>query len=510
MTVRLFAIRLAAVALAAALPAASALAAPASEDTRLERIEKKVRALEDELSTLRKGRQVDEARVEQVEDDLQTLRDLLARVRIGGYGSVRYGVNDLDAEHPTFTFRRLVLTTEAQLAESMRFYTELEYERFRELELERSVEPVAGGLRLEQELEGTSGSEISLEQAWFEWAVDPRLRFRAGGVLVPLGRFNQNHDDNQWNLTRRSLVDRGAPVLPVAAAWDELGAGFNGSFDLGGGLSYDLYVVNGATIDGSLEQIAQTRSPDTNKLALEAKFSPQTGTFSNDIKNEKAVTGRLAWSPVAGNELGFSFYTGRYTPDYLANHRVTSLALDGITRFAGFELEGEVVTTHWEGMKDVARSFAWRAFNPEGALEDTTPDMNLEAEVEFELTNLAKRKTGYWVELRYPFWPDGLPTFGLSRPQLVPVGRFEQVWFDGRLTELQFESGAITALETEDRRLGRGTVGLAFRPTPLVAISAAYEYTWADGSLAGLTNFLAAGDDENHANAFTVGVSFGF
>ncbi len=45
---------------------------------------------------------------------------------------------------------------------------------------------------------------------------------------MPLGRFNLRHDDNLWNLPRRSLVDRGVPVLPSTAAWDELGVGFVG------------------------------------------------------------------------------------------------------------------------------------------------------------------------------------------------------------------------------------------------------------------------------------------
>ena len=55
---------------------------------------------------------------------------------------------------------------------------------------------------------------------------------RTGGVLVPVGRFNINHDDNRWDLPRRSLIDRGVPVLPSTAAWDELGAGFNGDIPL--------------------------------------------------------------------------------------------------------------------------------------------------------------------------------------------------------------------------------------------------------------------------------------
>ncbi len=516
--------RVAVLAMGLALPCASLAAGAASAETtarpptsaqeaeRMQRIEDHMRALQEELATMKEAREVDTAKVEDVESELHTLQEIFERVKMGGYASMRYEANDLSNENSTFTMRRMVLTTEAQINEKMRFYTELEYERFRKLELERTAAPADGGLAVQQDFEGTNGSEISLEQAWLEYAIDPRLRFRAGGVLVPLGRFNLNHDDNQWDLTRRSLVDRGVPVLPIEAAWDELGVGFNGNFQVGeGNLGYQLYVVNGATIDVELEEKAATRNPDTNQIELEAEFSPQTGTFSNDVKNAKAVAGRLAWTPETGQELAFSFYTGRYTPDYLANQRVSSFALDGLTSFYGFELEGELVTTRWSGIESVAKSFAQRAFNQEGAIEDATPGANLETEVEFELANLAKQKTGYWLELRYPFWPSFLPTFGFSNPQLVPVGRFEQVWFNDLLTSAGFTNGVLDEFATRDARLSRATLGLAYRPTPLVVFSAAYEYTWAHrGSLVGLTNFMNPTDSEGHANAFTMGVAFGF
>ena len=480
----------------------------AGSDAQLARIEDHLRAVEEELARLKESKATSDARVGEVEEQVAGLQSLAERVRIGGYGSLRWEQSSLADASNTFTFRRLVLTTEAQLAEHLRFYSELEYERFRKLELERSVSRQDGGLALTQSVGGTSDSEISLEQAWLEWEFDPRLRLRAGGVLVPLGRFNQNHDDNQWDLTRRTLVDRGVPVLPVAAAWDELGVGLNGTFQVGeGDLSYQLYVVNGAALDGELEQVAATRSPDTRKLAFEAEFSPQTGTFSSDTKEGKAVAGRLAWSPAPGHEIAASFYTGRYTPGYLDGRNVLSLALDGITRFAGFELEGELVTTEWGGLRSVAKSFAEQAVFGEAALENS----ELEAEVEFELSNLAKRKTGYWLELRYPFWPSFLPTAGFANPQLVPVLRFEQVWFEDRLAELAFTGGAVTALRLENRLLQRATIGLAYRPTPLIVVSAAYEYTWADhGGLLGLTNFLPARADERDLHAVSLGVAFGF
>lgn len=497
----------------AASPALAAdRAASGNRDgARIERIEDHMRALQEELAELKQDREVSAAKVAEVEEELSGLQRLLSRVKVGGYGSARYEASSLDDQQNTFTFRRLVFTTDASLHERLRFYSELEYERFRKLELEREVTAESGGLRLKQAVEGTTDSEIALEQAWLEYEIDPAFCIRAGGVLVPLGRFNINHDDNQWNLPRRSLVDRGANVLPAPAAWDELGVGFTGGFELGRGhVGYQAYVVNGVTIDAELEEIAQTRAGRRDKLELEAEFTPQTGTFSNDSKEAKAFTGRLAWAPEEGHEIGFSFYTGRYTPDYLTDEHVTSFAIDGITRFAGLELEGQLATTNWGGLVSVAKSFASRALD-HSSFNSSAFDPTLEPEIEFELANLAKRKTGYWLELRYPFWPSFLPQAGFDDPKLIPVARMEQVWMNDRLVELGFSGGNVSELATDDEMLGRFTLGLAFRPVPLVAFTAAYEYAWAGhGSLMGLTNYMPANEDESDAHSFLMGVSYGF
>ena len=82
------------------------------------------------------------------------------------------------------------------------------------------------------------------EQAWLQYDVNDWLKLRAGDVLVPLGRFNLNHDDNRWDIPRRSLVDRGVSVLPAPAAWDELGVGFLGDMPVG---EQGQFIVPGAT-----------------------------------------------------------------------------------------------------------------------------------------------------------------------------------------------------------------------------------------------------------------------
>ncbi len=434
------------------------------------------------------------------------------RVRVGGYGSFRFEANDNPAESNTFEFRRFVLTTDARIAPRLSAYLELEFERFRKLEIEKVLEPAEGGLTAEQTVEGTNDSEIALEQIWLQYDIQEWLNFRGGGVLVPLGRFNINHDDNRWDLPRRPLVDRGVPVLPATSAWDELGVGFLGDVPITDDvlLNYQAYVVNGVALDFEFEQIAQTRFPEPGKQVIEIELEPSTGTFSKDVKDAKAFTGRVALSPALGHEVAASWYYGRYTPDFLANENLWALGGDWKSVWGPFELEGEYVFTRFGGVRNVATSLARVARDQ--AVEFENPD--LESEVEFELASLATTKQGYWVEARYRFWPEifshSILGWEFDNPQLALVLRGEEAWLDGLVEEAAFAGGRLVDFETDNRRVDRITLGLAYRPVPLVVFQLAYEFTQTNKgkSLSSVTNYIAGDTDRQHG--VLLGAAFGF
>ena len=147
-------------------------------------------------------------------------------VTVGGYGSLRYEANTLDKPKPSgFDFRRFVLTADATPNDRLQAYVEIEFERLAEIEVERGVDALDEGVAFEEELEGGNGGEISMEQMWGQFKFGDPFSVRLGQILAPLGRFNINHDDDRWDIPRRSLVDRNVPVLPVRAAWTELGIG---------------------------------------------------------------------------------------------------------------------------------------------------------------------------------------------------------------------------------------------------------------------------------------------
>ena len=520
-----------AAALAALVAGVTPVARGEELSDKIDRLEGELREMKHELqrqkgAQAQQANEAEEQRAKQAQPDEPTegaavqaadvpiYRTVLDRVQLGGYGSTRFEASDLNDQKNSFVLRRFVLTTDANIAPRLRSYFELEFERFRKLEVEKNLEPDAGGLKAEQEIEATNKSEIALEQAWLQYEIAEWLKFRGGAVLVPLGRFNLNHDDNRWDLPRRSLIDRGVPVLPTTSAWDEVGMGFVGDVPLTDlvTLNYELYAVNGVSLDYNLEQIAQTRDPERDKVVYEIELEPTTGGFAQDVKDAKALAGRVALSPALGHEIAGSWYYGRYTPDFLANEDLWALGVDGRTAYGPFELEGEFVFTRFEGTHDVAVSLAETA--RDDAAESADP--GVETEVEFELADLAHNRYGYWLEARYRFWPEILNRTFLGKPfenpQLIAVFRPEQAWLDDLVDEAAFGGGQLTSFERSNRRIDRFTAGLAYRPVPLVVFQLAYEYTQTDSgqSLASVTNYLPAGPSEDHVNTVMIGAAFGF
>lgn len=91
---------------------------------------------------------------------------------------------------------------------------------------------------------------------------------------------------------------------------------------------------------------------------LEAEFEPTQGTFSRDLNDNKALTGRIALRPSPNHDVAISGDYGRYTPDFLIDEDVWSPGFDGLHKVGGMELEYQVIRTDRGNTARVAESFA--------------------------------------------------------------------------------------------------------------------------------------------------------
>lgn len=422
------------------------------------------------------------------------------RVKIGGYGSFRYAadniglgpqVGDLPAlkrTHNGFDFRRFVMTLDAAPTNRLRVYAEIEFERLSEIEVEREAFPenfgradrVRRGTRFVQELEGTSGGAIAVEQAWTQYDFSSNFGARFGVILPPLGRFNILHDDHYWDLPRRPLVSRGGPVLPAKAAWSELGGGLVFKKPIGNGyLDGQFYFVGGVQLDFAIEEVTSLRE-GRNLLELEPELYFSSGAFDGS-QTANAATWRLAMSPSLGQEFAVSGYHGRYTPDYLIEHgQINAVAFDGKMTMGNFEAEGEYIYTHFGRSRQVLGDIGLQMVDAVSKTSSSeTADLETELEGGFKGPFTNSRR-GFWVDFKYrtrPKWmQDSFLGTDFEDPQLIPILRWERIWFNDFLTGFDFSDSEITRFEVENLQQERVTFGLAYRPITSVVFNVAWEH----------------------------------
>ncbi len=447
------------------------------------------------------------------------------KVRIGGYGSVRFEVNDVASGNNipggsagSFTFRRFVVTTDARPAPRLRVYSEIEFERLHSLEAEKQFGRTPDSIAFKQTTEGNAGGELSVEQAWGQFDFTKNLSLRGGVVLVPVGRYNLLHDDDYWDIPRRTLTDRDAPVLPVKAAWRDLGAGLLGKFDVGekGRLDYQVYVLNGAALDFNLEQQVSTTAgaPGSAELRLNSELKLASGFFDGS-KSASAVAWRIAYSPIINGEFGLSGYHGKYAPPFLSfRESVNSFAYDQKWRYKGFETEAEAVYTTLGRLPLVIQNFAHAVFNTESITGGSSSGGGItSATVEMELAGLARTRVGIWSDFKYHARPQWLKRSFLGRsfedPQIIPIVRYERVWLNGvadGITASGFGNTVQTSYTSEDLGQDRWTAGISYRPNQQFALQAAYEH---NRRITG-SRLIFPAVPQDSTNGLILGMSFAF
>jgi hypothetical protein len=442
------------------------------------------------------------------------------KVKVGGYGSFRFEANDVapgnyipGGSAAGFTFRRFVTTLDAKPANRLRVYSEIEYERLHEIEVEKSANFAGGELQFKQATEGRG--ELAIEQAWGQFNFAENHGLRGGVVLAPVGRFNLLHDDDYWDIPRRTLVDRDAPVLPVKSAWRDLGAGFVGTFNVGskGKLDYQVYALNGAALDFNVENEAEfaAGAPGEANGVLASDLSLSSGFFDGS-KGTSAVAWRVAYSPTLAGEFAFSGYRGNYAPTWAAFHEpVTTLAYDHKWRWKGFETEGEFVYTTLGSLDRTINSLATQIFNSANEQIANSGGGGLtKLEVESELSNLAKTKYGLWSDFKYHARPQWLRNSFLGKPfedpQIIPILRYERVWLNNAVSDIEITGGAVTNLFRQYLEQDRVTLGASYRPTLQFAIQAAYEH---NRRLSG-DRLIYPQVEQKSTNGLIVGMSFAF
>jgi hypothetical protein len=323
---------------------------------------------------------------------------------VGGYVDVMYnnlsrGNLDNPSRH-SFGQQRLVPFIYADITDHIKFATEIEIER--------------GGPNapIGQSTTVNSDGSMQIEFAQLDYLINEAINTRAGLLLMPVGKFNLLHDSPLNDLVDRPMVSR----IIIPSTWFEAGAGIYGSLypSSRSKLDYEVYAVNG---------MSQTAGGITDAGVRAAR-----GSVSRDRDDNKAVVGRLAFSPILGIEVAGSGYHGSYKP---------STATDGTGRISIFALDW----TLQKGPFEIIGESAWSRISNNG----TGP----------------AGMQGYYIQGNYHFMPEILrkwaPSHFTHASTFTAVVRWEQVDTDTDNRTLALGQG-------NRRELDRLTLGLNFRP----------------------------------------------
>lgn len=329
------------------------------------------------------------------------------RAYLGGYMDLEY--RDPESGDREFVAHRFIPFIYADVTEQVKVAAEIEFEY--------------GGVG------GQANGDVKLEFAFVDYVFDDAFALRAGIILVPLGKFNLIHDSPVNDLTDRPLVAR----FIIPTTFSEAGVGVYGSlYPFGEAkLDYELYVGNG--FRGLVEN---------GSGGLQSRFDDTSGVrggrprFRQDIDNNLAVMGRIAFSPFLGIEVGGSGHAGNYD-QHAGDLLLAIYAFDATLQLGrlaraleGLEIQGEIARA------DIERNAEARA-----------------ASVPDDLWGM------YW-QVNYHFMFDVLREWAP-----IPFG----------------EESTFTAVvrydhvELDDRRTNVITPGLNFRPTEETVFKLEYQ-----------------------------------
>jgi hypothetical protein len=321
------------------------------------------------------GRGVEELREEldRLADEIDDMHDLFGTLRknvnVTGYGETHFNI-PTDERDTTFDAHRFVIGINVRFTDWIFLSAEIDYEH--------------------------AAQELEFEMGYLDFLLDPKINFRAGTVLIPVGFLNEYHEPVLfWTVERPVFHTR---IIPTS--WNGTGGGFFGTFgNFLGGMNYRVYAVNSLQ---SIREAGFSSGSGNGAGGKSGRFRASSGIRSGRLQANKAiasdmaVTGRIEFSNLfPGFQLGTSVYTGDTTHNLIEQGgRTTIIEGDIKYRRKWFEMNASIANIHINNAAELNNfTIAQNVLDP--------PDKNNDD------LNIASNILGYNVQ------------FGIHWPQLL-------------------------------------------------------------------------------------------
>lgn len=209
------------------------------------------------------------------------------------------------------------------------------------------------------------GEEVSVEQLYLDFLIDPAFNVRLGQQVVPMGLVSLNHEPVLFNTVKRPDVE----TYIIPSTWHENGLTFHGKTD---SFSYAV----GTVVALDMGRAEHDGVVDQDTYGTNWINNGRRGGYERNAKTSNlAAVGRLDYTGINGFLIGSSLYSGKAGPS--TNERkegeLTIGELHAQYQKDGFKIKGlyaQALLSHADSylgihtVGDVALDFP---FHPESA-----------------------------------------------------------------------------------------------------------------------------------------------
>jgi len=182
------------------------------------------------------------------------------------------------------------------------------------------------------------GAEVSIEQLYLDFLINPAFNVRLGQQVVPMGLINLNHEPVLYNTVKRPDVE----TYLIPSTWHENGLTVHGKTDT-------FNYTAGAVVALDMGLANHDGTPEANTFGQSwIRDGRRGGNERNNATSNMGGVARLDYTGINGLLVGASLYTGKAgsSTNGQGEGRISMADVHAQYQYEGFKVKGLYTQSH--------------------------------------------------------------------------------------------------------------------------------------------------------------------
>ncbi|MDD5159042.1 MAG: porin [Sulfuricurvum sp.] len=182
------------------------------------------------------------------------------------------------------------------------------------------------------------GQEVSVEQLYLDFLLDPTFNVRLGHQVVPMGLINLNHEPVLFNTVARPDVEK----YLIPSTWHETGLTVYGKTE-------NFNYAAGAIVALDMSLANHDGAPEADSFGKNwIRDARRGGNESNSETSNLGIVARFDYTGINGLLVGTSLYTGKAgaSTNGEGEGRMTIADIHAQYQYEGFKIKGLYTQSH--------------------------------------------------------------------------------------------------------------------------------------------------------------------